>query len=156
MTEDFERVPRVIETHRGDFLGYAEELKTKRLRTLLNEAGIACSLNTSGKGADILGKDFVIEAKNDLLSSSVLQKLKGQVDGYAHRCQQIGVVIYGNASQTFLDELKSFTAGYWPTDIRVWVVGRVVGGTSGNGRLPPSNDTTEWLFGNAASKGILS
>ena len=128
MSENFELVVAVVKSLGNYFPGGGPEIRhTRILRTLLNEAGVACYENTSNKGADILSKDFVIEGKNDLLSSSVLHTLKGQIDGYVRQGNlQILVVIYGDASRTLLSELKSFTSGFYTVDIRVVVMGKVV------------------------------
>ena len=148
MSENFELV---IATVRGlgNYFPYggSEIRHAGILRTLLNEAGVACHMNTSGKGADILSKGFVIEGKNDLVSRSVLHTLKGQVDGYVRQGNlQIGIVIYGDASRTLLNELNSFISGFYAADIRVVVMGKVVNNGPADVHPPANSDPlSKWL-----------
>ena len=148
MSENFELAVATIR-NLGNYFPYGgpEVRHTQILRTLLNEAGVACHMNVSGKGADILSKDFVVESKNDLLSSSVLHTLKGQVDGYVRQGNlQVLVVIYGDASRALLDELGSFTSNYYTVDIRVIVMGKVVNNGSTVSRPTTNNDSMSKWF----------
>ena len=144
--DEFELAMDIIRNLEYAPLGYSEELKSKQLRTLLNRGGVACSMNVSGRGADILGRNFVIEAKNDLESETVLHILKGQIDGYVSRdgVTKVCVVVYGGAKQRLLDDLRRYVSNFLLADIRVQVMGKVVRGTE-TVRPSPGRDTT-WLF----------
>jgi len=148
MSENFELAMAVVQS-REHFFPHSlnEDFKNRVLATRLRKAGVVCEANTSGKGADILGSDFVIEGKNALTSSTVLYTLKGQIDSNVQGGnRQIGVVIYGNASKRFLDELKSFISGYYTTDIRVCVRDKLLGDGS-NSKQPATSvePVSTWL-----------
>ena len=150
MSENFELAVATVRNLGNYFPGGGPEIRhTRILRTLLNEAGVACYMNTTNAGADILSKDFVTEGKNDLLSSSVLHTLTGQIGGYVREGNlQILVVIYGDASRTLLSELNAFkshlegTSGIFRVlNIRVVVMGKVVNNGPANVH-PSANDNS--------------
>lgn len=92
--------------------GKNEVEKTNSLTQSLKRGGYDVKASRGKKG-DVLGKDFVIEGKSSLTSKSVLDRLKGQIDGYVRGGQRsIIVVIYGDAKKSLLDELRNFCAGY--------------------------------------------
>ena len=129
MSKDFDKVVRFLETFRwSDPSRRDENWKNKFLAGLLQDCGTFCRMNTNGKGADIIGSDFVIEGKNDLLARTTLQRLLGQIANYVScdNVRQVYIVIYGDAKQTLYRELKRCIADYSQTDVRVKVVGKIV------------------------------
>ena len=137
MTLDFSNLDKIFGAERQKTLneavdksrpqGQNEAEKSESLTRSLNRNGIAAEASR-GKNGDVLGRDFVIEGKSSLTSKSVLDRLKGQIDGYVRNGQRnIVVVVYGDAKKSLLSELKSFCGRYWAdARVNVKVKGNVV------------------------------
>ena len=88
--------------------GESENEKNASLVKHLKRWHIDARVNYNS-GPDIIGDNFIIECKWDLLSKVVLDRLIGQLNGYMNRYScHIFVVVYNGAKKSLLDELKDF------------------------------------------------
>ena len=89
-------------------IGKLENDRSASLVDCLRSKDIDAHINYNS-GPDIIGNDFIIEGKWDLLSKVVLDRLIGQLNGYMNRYHhRIFVVIYNDAKKSLLNELKDF------------------------------------------------
>ena len=108
-------------------IGKLENDRSASLVDCLKSKDIDAHINYNS-GPDIIGNDFIIEGKWDLLGRSTLNSLIGQINGYVQRYQQrIFVVVCNDAKYPLLVELVDFCRGQlYASGIEVIVLHNIV------------------------------
>jgi hypothetical protein len=101
----------VIEVIKG-FIpwGVKETEMNESLGRALKKSGFSNTVNA--RGVDIVGSDYIIEGKKDLIERNhVLPKLEYQIRRYVDEygfMKDTYIAIYGNAKMSLVDELKQY------------------------------------------------
>ena len=90
--------------------GIKETEMNESLGRALKKSGFSNTVNV--RGVDVVGSDYVIEGKKDLIERNhVLPKLEYQIRRYVNEygfMKDTYVVIYGDAKMSLVNELKQY------------------------------------------------